>query len=292
MTDKQQAVRVDHAYPAPGRHPIKAARMLCSAPSWVLSGPIYLVALVTLVGLVFSFWAIREELVVVPLILERESTTTEAVKEGIVSRIHIEEGKRVGLLDKLLDVQAQSSMQNSGDKAVQAKPDDADETKTMFGSGVTETGMMTGYKSTHAGMVTMVHVKLGGNVSPGMPLVTVVKDGAGLVGRVLVQSKDIGRIKPGQVVHLKYFAYPDREYGIPEGTVSDISTKPDGRLGQESSYRVLVTLKDAAVAKPGEKPQTLETGLEGVAEIKTGDKRWIELLFSPVARFFSQHEKK
>jgi hypothetical protein len=37
--------------------------------------------------------------------------------------------------------------------------------------------------------------------------------------------------------------------------------------------------------------QPLEIGLEGIGEIKVGEKRWIEILFKPVSRFFTQEEE-
>ena len=51
-------------------------------------------------------------------------------------------------------------------------------------------------------------------------------------------------------------------------------------------YVVTVALSTEQIAKRGEKPKNLEIGLEGIAEIKTGSKRMIEMLFSPVSRFF------
>lgn len=39
-----------------------------------------------------------------------------------------------------------------------------------------------------------------------------------------------------------------------------------------------------------EKP--LEIGLEGLAEIKTGEKRFIEILFAPASKFFQPKEEE
>ncbi|MBF0145977.1 MAG: HlyD family efflux transporter periplasmic adaptor subunit [Magnetococcales bacterium] len=444
MADKRQAIQVEQVYLAPVRHPIKAARMLYSAPPWVLSGPIYLIAMIIIAGLGYSFWATKDELVVVPLVLERESVTTEAVKGGIVSKVYVQEGSRVGPSEKLLEIQMTSVMRSPEEEAIQARLDDMqkadadalaayelqknrmennvrqlelsldtiqkdrdrqeleledarrnvrslkgklgiaqqelaetsklfqskditkiehdrarmtvddleksvqdavsreskaqlalqmssrekinneiklarDELKqlkkrydeqhqrleeqrqeligrqkdarTLFGSGVAESGTMTSYKSTFSGLVTAVHVKPGNNIAPGVSLVTIVKDSAALVGRALVQNKDIGRMKRGQTVRVKYFAYPYQDYGIPEGIISDIATKPGGVTGQESLYKVRIALKDESIARRGDKPRLLEIGLEGIAEIKTGEKRLIELVFSPISRFFGKEEE-
>jgi hypothetical protein len=54
---------------------------------------------------------------------------------------------------------------------------------------------------------------------------------------------------------------------------------------------VRVALHSETIAKRNERPKQLEIGLEGVAEVKTGQKRFIELLFSPISRFFTNPEE-
>lgn len=445
MTDTpQEAVQVERAYLAPVRHPIKAARMLYSAPPWVLSGPIYLIAMITISSLVYSFWATKDELVVVPMVLERESVTTEAVKGGIVSRVYVKEGEHVDASKELMDIQMTSVMRSPEDEVIQSQLNDVfkadsdanaafesqknrmdnnilqlqrsldtaqkdqerqelelddaarnvrslksklgiarqdlaqtsrlfkfkditkleydrskatvddleksvqdavsresktrialqalskenilsaiklaqdelkqlrkrhDEqdarleerrsvlnekltkTKEISSPGVTATDTKTEYRSTFPGLVTAVHIKPGNNIAAGSPLVTIVKDSAALVGRALVQNKDIGRMKRGQTVQVKYFAYPYQEYGIPEGIIVDIAAKPSGVTGKESLYKVHIALAKSEIAKRGAKPRNLEIGLEGIAEIKTGEKRLIELVFSPISRFFTREEE-
>lgn len=445
MADKRKAVQIEHAHMAPVRHPIKAARLLYSAPSWVLAGPIYLVALITFSSLGYSFWATKDEMVIAPLLLERESVTVEAIKSGIVSDIHAQEGARVGSREALLDVQMTSVMKSPEEDAIQsqldemqkgwdterdesghkeeqlrltlkqaktaiqdleknrqhllkdqerevrnvqhwgkklqqareelkseerlfrakditkaeydrarAKVDDLDkshrdaqakehkiqislralsaekikdeirrveneisqllhrraereerylerrqgleqrlaEAKSLLQEGgVDQSRLMTRYKSSFSGLVTQIHAKPGHMVAPGSPLITIVKDSAALEGRALVQNKDIGRMKRGQTVQIKYFAYPYQAYGIPTGLIADIAAKPGGVPGQESMYVVRVALNEETIQKLGGQKRPLEIGLEGVAEIKTGQKRFIELLFSPISRFFTQKDE-
>jgi multidrug efflux pump subunit AcrA (membrane-fusion protein) len=151
---------------------------------------------------------------------------------------------------------------------------------------------MTDYKSTFDGLVTGVHVNKGEIINPGTPLVTIVKDTAALEGRLLIENKDIGTLKIGQRVQIKYFAFPFQDYGIPNGTIYDIAKRPGGVQGQESKYVVKVALDKETISKIGSKrEQRLEIGLEGIGEIKVGEKRWIELLFKPVSRFFTQEEE-
>lgn len=146
------------------------------------------------------------------------------------------------------------------------------------------------YSSTVDGIVTTVHVSRGQLVNPGSPLVTIVRNSAPLEARVLIQNKDIGLLKIGQDVKIKYFAYPYQEYGIQRGSISDISVRPSTAAGEANLFVVNVALASETIQRqpvqPGDPVKTLEIGLTGLAEIKTGDKRFIELLFAPASKFF------
>jgi multidrug resistance efflux pump len=146
------------------------------------------------------------------------------------------------------------------------------------------------YSSIVDGIVTTVHVSRGQLVNPGSPLVTIVRNSAPLEARVLIQNKDIGLLKIGQDVKIKFFAYPYQEYGIQRGSISDISVRPSTTPGEAHLFVVNVALSSETIQRqpvqPGDPVKTLEIGLTGVAEIKTGDKRFIEMLFTPASKFF------
>ncbi len=146
------------------------------------------------------------------------------------------------------------------------------------------------YSSIVDGIVTTVHVQRGQLVDPGAPLFTIVRNSAPLEARVLVQNKDIGLLKIGQEVKIKYFAYPFQEYGIQRGSISEISVRPSTASGEANLFVVSVALASETVqrqpVRQGDPVKTLEIGLTGTAEIKTGDKRFIELLFTPASKFF------
>ncbi|MCK5296417.1 MAG: HlyD family efflux transporter periplasmic adaptor subunit [Alphaproteobacteria bacterium] len=156
--------------------------------------------------------------------------------------------------------------------------------------GVTYDANSAKYRATFDGVVTDIYVKRGEIITAGQPLVTVVKASAALVGQSYVANKDIGNLKFQQPVKIKFFAYPYQEYGIQKGNLIDIATKPGGIDGQESMYVVKIALKKETISKRGGKKKNLEIGLEGVAEIKTGEKRLIELVFAPVSKFFQNPE--
>ena len=47
----------------PTRHPIKAARLLYTPPSWVLRGPIYLIFIILFAAILYACWAKKDVLV-------------------------------------------------------------------------------------------------------------------------------------------------------------------------------------------------------------------------------------
>ncbi|WP_320170666.1 HlyD family efflux transporter periplasmic adaptor subunit [Maridesulfovibrio sp.] len=157
--------------------------------------------------------------------------------------------------------------------------------------GVSYEDNITVYKSMVDGLVTDVNVNKGEIISPGQPLITLVRDTAVLEGHAMVQNKDIGAIRIGQKAKLKFWAYPFQEYGILEGVIYEIDKQPDKTEGGTSTYEILIALDREWAQKDGSKVRhPLAIGLEGIAEIKTGEKRWIEILFTPLSKFFTNDE--
>jgi hemolysin D len=103
----------------------------------------------------------------------------------------------------------------------------------------------------------------------------------------MIQNRDIGKIKRGQKVQIKYFAYPAQDYGSQTGVITEISAKPIvAEPGKPSLYLVNVALDRETVTGPNGVTRSLEIGIEGFAQIKTGEKRFLEILFAPSSRFF------
>ena len=148
----------------------------------------------------------------------------------------------------------------------------------------------TDYSSRFNGLITDVLVTKSQVIGAGQPLVTMVKESAPLEAIVLVENKDIGHLKRGQPVKFKYSAYPYQDYGIPEGRITDIATKPSEQLGNK--YPVRVALMSEEISKSNERPKKLEIGLEGSAEIKIGEKRLIELVFRPLSKYFDKSNQE
>ncbi len=150
---------------------------------------------------------------------------------------------------------------------------------------------MAEYSSPFDGVIVKQNVTRGQIVSAATPLVTIVKNSAALQGRVLVNNKDIGHLRRDEQVRIKYFAYPFQDYGSQGGHICDIANRPT-QEGQSLKYVIKISLDRNFVVRQGSSRKTpLQIGLEGTAEIKVGSKRIIELLFSPVSKFFGQDEE-
>ncbi|HBR97723.1 MAG TPA: hypothetical protein DD979_10150 [Gammaproteobacteria bacterium] len=158
--------------------------------------------------------------------------------------------------------------------------------EASFQEGATYIDNKASYSSFFDGVITDVHVSRGQMIRAGSSLVTLVRDTAVLEAHAYVNNRDIGQLKRGQEVKIKYFAYPYQEYGIARGLTSFIATTPSGEPGRESKYLVKVALEKDSISRAGGIDKPLEIGLEGTAEFKTGEKRFIEILFSPISRFF------
>ena len=445
--DAVDVVSVDPDAAEGSRHTIQAARLLYSAPSYILRGPIYLLSIFLFVAIVFSIWARRDELVIAPLSLQRESVTIEAVGGGMVVELNTKEnalikagessalvqeqiraaaspeqeailkqireledrrddaikdfnyklsqhqlerrdlGKRRttdvaaldariqqiefqrqtarrtknGLVGKLntarrqfrtkkqlyeardititefeqaqervsdleravndaeaeiqkVTLSLQTARQEkkktenlTDEKRLDALIAQTKETKqrdvakfeerindlqrrlqdaNTLVRGVQYKGNNASYKSNFDGTVSNIHVRRGQIITPGMPIATIIKDSSALEGQVYVQNKDIGNLKYGQVVNIKYFAYPYQDFGVQNGVISDIGTRPSESEAFRSKYLVKLALDRETIKHRDGSTKQLELGLEGIAEIKTGEKRLIELVFSPVSTFF------
>lgn len=135
-----------------------------------------------------------------------------------------------------------------------------------------------------AGVVQQLQVHtVGGVVKPADPLMVLVPDAGELIVDVMVPNKDAGFIHAGQPVEVKLEAYPFTRYGVVNGVVEHIGrdavqTEKEGLL-----YPARVRLQQAWI-EIGGKRTSLAPGLAATAEIKTGDRRIIEYLLSPLAR--------
>ena len=136
-----------------------------------------------------------------------------------------------------------------------------------------------------AGSVHQLEVNtLGAVVQAAQPLLIIVPEGDELIVEAMVLNKDIGFLTIGDEVAVKLEAFPFTKYGTIEGTLASLSTDAieDERLGLV--YRARVTLEETFITVAG-KDIPLAPGMVATAEVKTGERRLIEFLLSPLLRY-------
>ncbi|MFN3231364.1 MAG: HlyD family type I secretion periplasmic adaptor subunit [Alphaproteobacteria bacterium] len=129
---------------------------------------------------------------------------------------------------------------------------------------------------------------IGGVVQPGEPVMVIVpgtaEGGVELQVEALVLNKDIGFVHEGQPVEVKLEAFPFTKYGVIHGTVERIATDAvqDEHLGLVYPAKVSM---DATTIMANGRVVNLGPGMSVTAEIKTGKRRLIEFVLSPLLRY-------
>lgn len=146
----------------------------------------------------------------------------------------------------------------------------------------------------------VVHT-IGGVVQPAQALMVIVPDGADVEVEAQALNKDVGFIRAGQTVRVKLEAYPFTTHGLVDGTVASISRDaveqpakdrnptPGGAKAAPAGlvYSVRITLAQNTI-RVGAADELIGPGLAVQAEIKTGTRRIIDYLLSPLARTMNE----
>lgn len=153
-------------------------------------------------------------------------------------------------------------------------------TNESLSDGVELSQSMAVVKSQFPGVVSELYVKPSQMVSRGMFICKIIRNDFQKYGLVYLQNKDISTIKVGQPVFIKFDAFPYQEYGVQEGEIINVSkdTKLIDGLGYVYEAQVGFTKTNPKI--------NLMYGVDGIAEIITGKKRLIELVFAPVGKIF------
>jgi len=128
---------------------------------------------------------------------------------------------------------------------------------------------------------------LGGVVTPAQALMVIVPAQAYLEAEVKVLNKDIGFVLAGQQVEIKVDSFPFTKYGTINGEVLYISQDAvaDEQLGLVFPARVKLVRSDILV---DDTLVALGAGMSVMAEIKTGNRRVIDYLLSPLQQYQSE----
>src|SRR3569623_1377132 len=139
-----------------------------------------------------------------------------------------------------------------------------------------------------AGTVTAILAERGQTAVPTAPLLSILPEQAVLEAHLLVPSRAIGFIEPGQRVALRYEAFPYQRYGSARGRIKEIArtliTPGEVNLPvalREPVYRVTVSL-DAQYIDAFRQRLALQSGMLLDADVWLERRRIIEWVFDPL----------
>jgi len=133
---------------------------------------------------------------------------------------------------------------------------------------------------------------VGGVVTPAQQLMVVVPRKDKLEIEAWVQNKDIGFVDPDQDVEIKVEAFPFTRYGLIAGKVVSLSKDAVPLKDVGYVYAAHVSMARTTM-KAGNKVIELSPGMNVTVEVKTGKRRVLEFILSPLLRGIQEtaHER-
>lgn len=134
-------------------------------------------------------------------------------------------------------------------------------------------------------------------VQPAQIMMQIVPVQESLIVEVSLESKDVGFVKVGQESEVKVDAYPFTQYGLLKGKVLEISadssvmalpnSESNNKVTSEDAnrrqaYSVRIDVGQARGVFPNGSTYELRPGMTASAEIRTGDRKLIQYIFSPL----------
>jgi len=125
---------------------------------------------------------------------------------------------------------------------------------------------------------------IGGVVTPAQPLLVIVPDEGRLEVEAWIENKDIGFVDTGQIAGIKVDAFPFTRYGIIDGEIVTLSKDaiPIDKVGYVYAARVSMARTEMQVGNG--RTVHLAPGMDVAVEVRTGERRLIEFLLSPVLK--------
>lgn len=123
----------------------------------------------------------------------------------------------------------------------------------------------------------------GGVVTEAQTLMVIVPEGAQVTAEVTMENKDVGFVNAGQPAEIKLETFPFTRYGTVPATVTRVSADAVNDEKRGALFPATLTLKATQIDVDG-KQIRLSPGMNLTAEIKTGQRRVIEFLLSPIQR--------
>lgn len=155
---------------------------------------------------------------------------------------------------------------------------------TQEGSKAAQRGRLTKLTAPVDGRVQQVAVHTsGGVVTPAQVLMIVVPRDAEVSADVVIDNKDIGFVNAGQHAEVKLETFPFTRYGTIPAVVSSVTSDAVNDEKRGAIFPATLTLGKGVIDVEG-KAIKLSPGMNLTAEIKTGKRRVIDYLLSPVEK--------
>ena len=131
----------------------------------------------------------------------------------------------------------------------------------------------------------------GGVVTPAQVLMVIVPKDAQVTAEVMVDNKDIGFVGAGQAAAIKLETFPFTRYGTVAATVKSVVADAVNDDKRGAIFPAVLSLDRASIDVDGRRIN-LSPGMNLTAEIKTGKRRVIEYLLSPVQQHVNESLKE
>jgi hemolysin D len=186
----------------------------------------------------------------------------------------------------------------------------ADDLQQKLNKAAARTGYTTLTSPISGRVAALAVTTVGQVVGPGMELMRVVPDDAGLEIEAYLLNRDIGFVHPGQTAVVKIESFPFTRYGTIDADVIRVSTdaipEPDasqseanptksgrslseagGQRVQNLVYPITLNLRSSAI-KVDDAQVPLVSGMTVTVEIRTGSRRVLSYLLSPLTEVVTQ----
>ena len=122
---------------------------------------------------------------------------------------------------------------------------------------------------------------IGGVVPAAQPLMQIVPKEKAVEVEAFMENKDVGFVQEGQAAAVKIDAFEYTKYGTIPGKVTNVSRDAIQDEKKGLLYSTKITLAQSTILVNG-RNMPLSAGMSVNVEIKTGDRRIIEYVLSPV----------
>lgn len=210
--------------------------------------------------------------------LERDLTTQRANLLQTQATLRESENSRAAYLAEvrrtLYEREAQADLKRQQATQEQAK--------------ATRRESLTVLRAPVAGVVQQLAIHTtGGVVTEAQALMIIVPDGAQVTAEVTLENKDIGFVNVGNDAAIKLETFPYTRYGTVVAQVDRVTADAVNDEKRGAIFPVTLALKTKQIDIDGKMIQ-LVPGMNLTAEIKTGQRRVIEYLLSPIQRAGSE----